>query len=250
MAPKVEPTLESIKEKLYLTPPENTKDKLYPNLMTKLNDNCVICGNTGETPAGKPCSCQWAIRPTSEVIQCKQEPCPEMEVKEPQKDIYRQRGWEHAGHDADNHEGEPCSELEASKREEKTVYASQIYQESLCLKECPELPNINTGAPAVEVVFFNGSGGKVMEKTYIFTQRPMGVNFWGFEIFGPLPMKVRSFTSDSYARKLGVQKNWVIKSIAGTDVTGMKFKEAQAVLRSHMSTLPTQDECDQMQTFN
>merc|ERR1712203_499486 len=92
--------------------------------------------------------------------------------------------------------------------------------------------------PVLEVVFDN----KGTLKPFIFDKAPLGMKLSQTKprFIGKMGMvKVVGFESASFAKELGVKKGWLLKSIAGVDVSKRNAKEVEGMLKEYTVQLPT-----------
>merc|ERR1712032_797616 len=91
----------------------------------------------------------------------------------------------------------------------------------------------------LEVVFDN----KGTLKPFIFDKAPLGMKLSQTKkprFIGKMGMvKVVGFESASFAKELGVKKGWLLKSIAGGDVSKRNAKEVEGMLKEYTVQLPT-----------
>jgi hypothetical protein len=85
----------------------------------------------------------------------------------------------------------------------------------------------------LEMVFEVGG----QDNTVRLFRRPLGAEF---AKKGKGPTKIDRINGKSYASELGLQKGWIVKSVAGEDVTKMTFQQAQDAIVKGLLTLPTQ----------
>merc|ERR1712070_1154732 len=64
-------------------------------------------------------------------------------------------------------------------------------------------------------------------KTFVFAKKPLGFNF-----LMSAPITVKKLAEDSVARRLGVQEGWILRGIAGVDVSGTTIEDQYATLKA------------------
>eukprot|EP00746_Dinoflagellata_sp_MGD_P126546 gnl/MRDRNA2_/MRDRNA2_61361_c0_seq1.p1 gnl/MRDRNA2_/MRDRNA2_61361_c0~~gnl/MRDRNA2_/MRDRNA2_61361_c0_seq1.p1 ORF type:complete len:247 (+),score=39.31 gnl/MRDRNA2_/MRDRNA2_61361_c0_seq1:63-803(+) len=85
--------------------------------------------------------------------------------------------------------------------------------------------------PRFQVVFSESENANASTHTVTFADKPLGLSF-----ANTLPLVVA--TVDDAAVRLDVKPGWVITSLNGQDITGMKYDEVFQLLMFHMSKLP------------
>jgi len=93
------------------------------------------------------------------------------------------------------------------------------------------VPEPESASPFVEIVFAANGDERMV---HIF-KRPLGAEF-SKRRSGPT--KVSYVDPQSYAEELGLEVGWVIRSIAGVDMSGKTFQETQAAIRDGLMALP------------
>jgi len=83
----------------------------------------------------------------------------------------------------------------------------------------------------LEIVFLDK---KKTAQCIIFTQQPLGIEFWQKS-----PLKVTGFKEGSYALEMGVEQGWTIFSIDGVECKKMRYSEAVKLLYDHLANLPS-----------
>jgi len=97
--------------------------------------------------------------------------------------------------------------------------------------EVTPTPEVERHVPSLEVIF----DVKGEEKKIQIFHRPLGAEF-SKKAKGPT--KVSKIHPQSYANKLGIEVGWILKSIAGEDVSEKTFKDTQNALKDGMMALP------------
>jgi hypothetical protein len=90
-----------------------------------------------------------------------------------------------------------------------------------------------TPAPCLEMVLSANGEDKVL----VLHQRPFGAEFGKR---GNGPTRIKRVHPNSYASDLGVQADWIVKSVGGVTVTKWTFEETQGAITKGLMTLPTQ----------
>lgn len=103
----------------------------------------------------------------------------------------------------------------------------------------PSMPRVSEAEFVVDTKWlelaFDANGKEV---TYHFSRRPLGAEF---RQRGTGATKVSKVFPESHAAAVGLEVGWILKRIAGVDVTRTSFTEIQEVLRAAIDMLPCAD---------
>jgi hypothetical protein len=102
----------------------------------------------------------------------------------------------------------------------------------LPLSDLGVLPTLQS----VEIVFEAGVDGQ--EVGVVFSKKPLGFEFDLVE-----PIRVKRIEEDCVARRHGVKVGWVVKKVAGQDLSERSFMHQVDFLKSHVNSLPDVTYC-------
>lgn len=96
--------------------------------------------------------------------------------------------------------------------------------------------NVSPTLQSLEVVFEAGSDGR--EVPVVFSKKPLG-----FEFDMIAPIKVKAIQEECVARRHGVEVGWVVKKVAGEDLSSRSFTEQVELLKKCVYSLPDVTYC-------
>lgn len=111
-----------------------------------------------------------------------------------------------------------------------------LLKKALALLPVSEEQNARPTLQSLEIVFEAGSDGR--QVPVIFAKKPLGFEFEMIE-----PITVKHIQEDCVARRHGLEVGWVIKKVAGEDLSAMAFVDQVELLKKSVHSLPDVTYC-------
>merc|ERR1719359_1955489 len=109
-----------------------------------------------------------------------------------------------------------------------------ILKKALASLPLSEEQNAHPTITELEIIFEAGSDARPV----VFSKKPLG-----FEFDLAPPIRVRSIKEDCVARRHGVEVGWVVRKVAGEELSGRPFMDQVDFLKKKVSALPDVTYC-------